>query len=155
MVASVCRYVAENGSAAILVTNRLAGVAPEVTHNPLSSVNKAAHSGFETHWRCHQKSNTGVSVAPQKKNLKNLWFFCINGLFKRFCYYCLTVFSLRSKLNFYFTLKRLYCMGQWLILSDLKSTFFAGNNCLLISYQTQATVYTLRLYKSKTNNMGH
>ena len=33
---------------------------------PLSSKNKAAHSGFETQRRRHQKSKTGVSVAPQK-----------------------------------------------------------------------------------------
>ena len=32
----------------------------------LSSVNKVAHSGFETHRGSHQKSKTGVSVAPQK-----------------------------------------------------------------------------------------
>ena len=31
-----------------------------------ASTNKAAHSGTETQWRCHQKSKTGVSVAPQK-----------------------------------------------------------------------------------------
>ena len=37
-----------------------------VTRVPLPSVNKAAHSGFETQRRCHQKSKTGVSVAPQK-----------------------------------------------------------------------------------------
>ena len=48
-----------------------AGVTPEVnvrehvTHMPLPSSNKAAHSGFGTQ-RHHQKSKTGVSVAPQK-----------------------------------------------------------------------------------------
>ena len=58
------RYVEEN--------KRSAGVAPEVnlregaTHMSVSSTNKAAHSGFETQRRCHQKSKTGVSVAPQK-----------------------------------------------------------------------------------------
>ena len=31
---------------------------------PLPSVNKASHSDFETQGRCHQKSKTGVSVAP-------------------------------------------------------------------------------------------
>ena len=72
------RYVEE---AAMLAAKRSAGVAPEVnlrecvTHMPLPSVNNAAHSGFETQRRCHQKSKTGVSVAPQKglmssKNLK-------------------------------------------------------------------------------------
>ena len=34
---------------------------------PPSSVNKAAHSDFETQRRHHQKSKTGVSVGPQKK----------------------------------------------------------------------------------------
>ena len=36
-----------------------------VTCTPPPSVNKAAHSGFEIQ-RCHQKSKTRVSVAPQK-----------------------------------------------------------------------------------------
>ena len=47
------------------------GVAPEVNFGeriafmPLPSANKATHSGFETQgWR-HQKSKTGVSVAPK------------------------------------------------------------------------------------------
>ena len=66
-----CRYVEEISSAAMLATKRSAGVTPEmnlrecVTHTPLPSANKAAHSGFETQ-RCHKKSKTGVSVAPQK-----------------------------------------------------------------------------------------
>ena len=76
-----CMYVEENGSAAMLAAKWVAGVAPEVnlrdhvTCMPLPSVNKAAHSGFETQRRRCQKSKTGVSVAPQKelipsKNLK-------------------------------------------------------------------------------------
>ena len=36
------------------------------THTSHQSINKAAHSGFETQRRRHQKSKTGVSVAPQK-----------------------------------------------------------------------------------------
>ena len=36
-------------------------------HAPLQSVNKAAHSDFEMQRRHHQKSKTGVSVAPQKE----------------------------------------------------------------------------------------
>ena len=59
---------------------RVAGVTPEVnlkellTHTPPPSVNKAAHSGFQTQRRCHQKSKTGVSAAPQKglMSFKNL-----------------------------------------------------------------------------------
>ena len=56
----------------MLATKRSAGVTPEVnlrecvTHMPLYSSNKAAHCGFETQRRRHQKSDTGVSVAPQK-----------------------------------------------------------------------------------------
>ena len=48
------------------------GVTPEVnlrkhvTCTPLPSANKAAHSGFETQRRHHQKSKTVVSVAPEK-----------------------------------------------------------------------------------------
>ena len=62
------RYVEEISSA----TKRLAGVAPEVnirecvTHTPLPSANKAAHSGFETQRRHHQNTKTGVSVAHKK-----------------------------------------------------------------------------------------
>ena len=65
-------YVEEIGSAAMLATKRSAGIAPEgnlrehVTHMSLPSVNKFAHSGFETQRRHHQKSKTGVSVAPEK-----------------------------------------------------------------------------------------
>ena len=66
------RYVEENGSAAMLATKRSAGVTPEVnlreniTHMPPPSVNKAVHFGFETQRNPHQKSKTGVKVAPQK-----------------------------------------------------------------------------------------
>ena len=68
----VCKYVYENGSAAMLAAKRSAGVAPEVnlreyvTHTPLPNSIKAAHSGFETQSRHHQKYKTGVSVAPKK-----------------------------------------------------------------------------------------
>ena len=66
------RYVEETGLAAILATKRSTGVTPEVnlrecvTCMPLPSANKAAHSGFETQRRYHQKFKTVVSVAPQK-----------------------------------------------------------------------------------------
>ena len=51
----------------MLATHTGKGVAPEVnvergTRTPPLSVNKAAHSGFETQWRHDQKSETGVSV---------------------------------------------------------------------------------------------
>ena len=65
-------YVEQIGSAVMLAAKRSEGVAPEVnlregaTHTPLPSMNKAAHSGFETQSRCHQKSKTRVSVAPQE-----------------------------------------------------------------------------------------
>ena len=55
----------------MLAARRSAGVAPEVkfqeyvTHTPPPSANKATHYGFETRRRHHQKSKTGVSVAPQ------------------------------------------------------------------------------------------
>ena len=57
--------------AAMLAIYTSKGVTPEVNFRecilrmPLSSVNKVAHSGFETQRRCHQKSKTGVSVAPK------------------------------------------------------------------------------------------
>ena len=62
----------ENGSAAMPTTKRSAGVAPEVSFREcvtcmsLPSMNKVAHSGFETQRRHHQKSKIGVSVTPQK-----------------------------------------------------------------------------------------
>ena len=52
-----------------IITGR--GVAQEVnlrehiSRTPLQSLNKAAHSGFETERRRHQKSETGVSVAQK------------------------------------------------------------------------------------------
>ena len=57
--------------AAMLAIYTGRGVAPEVnlreciSHTPPQSSNKAAHSGFETQRRRHQKSETGVSVAPK------------------------------------------------------------------------------------------
>ena len=65
------RYVAENDLAAMLATKRSAGVKPEVNlrecikhiaHMP--SMNEAAPCGFEFQMRHHQKSKTGVLVAP-------------------------------------------------------------------------------------------
>ena len=56
----------------MLETKRSAGATRDVNlmedtiHMPPTSVNKAAHSGFETQRRCHQKSKMGVSVAQQK-----------------------------------------------------------------------------------------
>ena len=56
----------------MLAAKRSAGVTPEVnvrqhvTRTPPTSVSKAAHSGFETQRRRHQKSKTGVSVVLQK-----------------------------------------------------------------------------------------
>ena len=75
-----CRHVEENSSAAMLAAKRSASVAPEVntgehvTSMPLPSVNKAAHSGFETQKRHHQKSKTGVPVAPQKEIMFSKFF---------------------------------------------------------------------------------
>ena len=60
------RYVDEISWAAMLAAKRSAGVTPEVnlmehaTRTPLPSVNKAAHSGFETQRKHHQMSKTGV-----------------------------------------------------------------------------------------------
>ena len=69
-----CRYIEENGLAAMLATKRSVGVTPEVnlreceTCMPPPSMNKVSHSGFETQTqrRHDQKSKTGVSVASQK-----------------------------------------------------------------------------------------
>ena len=76
------RYVEEtSGSAAMLAAKRSAGVTIDVnfrervTCMPPPSANKAAHSGFETQRRCHQKSKTGVSVATQKGLMSSNFFF--------------------------------------------------------------------------------
>ena len=55
------------------------GVASEVNlknpwHTGRETCWQGVHPGFETQGRCHQKSNTGVSVAPQK-GLMSLKFF--------------------------------------------------------------------------------
>ena len=88
-----CRYVEENGSAIMLATKRL-GVAPEVnfrehvTCMPPQSINKAAHSGFETLKRYHQKSKAGVLEAPQKKDLCPQKFFLKKKtLYRKYEYY--------------------------------------------------------------------
>ena len=50
----------------------LAVMPPEVDlgecklHLPLQKANKAAHSGFKTQRRCHQKSKTGCTSGPEK-----------------------------------------------------------------------------------------
>ena len=70
----------------MLAANRPAGVAPEVnlrehiSHMLLPSANKAAHSGFETQRRRHQKTKRGVSVAPQKGLMSSKFFFKKNGI---------------------------------------------------------------------------
>ena len=75
------RYMEEIGSAAMLATNKSAGETLEVnfrdyvTHTSPPSTSKAAHSGFETQRRHHQKSITGVSVVPQKGLLSSKKYF--------------------------------------------------------------------------------
>ena len=71
------RYVEKNGSAAyMLVTKRSAGVTPEVnlrehiTHIPLSNMNKAIHSGFETQRKNHQKSKMDIPIKRSCVNQK-------------------------------------------------------------------------------------
>ena len=43
----------------------------EVTRTPQLSANKAAHSGFETQIRRHQKSKSGVSMTLQKGRMSS------------------------------------------------------------------------------------
>ena len=62
---------------------------------PPPSVNKDAHSGFETQRRHHQKSKTGLSVAPQKNmsftnvkkssNIPKVWKCQFPQLYAMFC----------------------------------------------------------------------
>ena len=68
------RVAGKDGLAAILAAKRSAGIAPEVNlkecviRMPLPSVNKSAQR------RRHQKSITGVSVAPQKDSCPPYFF---------------------------------------------------------------------------------
>ena len=65
----VCRYVDQKGSAAMLTSLESAGVAPEVNLR-ITQARKAPKKGstlaLKPGVRYHQKSNTGVSVAPGK-----------------------------------------------------------------------------------------
>ena len=61
----------EKGSGAMLTSIQSAGVAPEVNLRNLwcagkEACNRGTHPGFETQGRHHQKSGTGLSVAPTK-----------------------------------------------------------------------------------------
>ena len=44
------------------------------SHTPPPSANKAANFDFKTQRRYHQKSKTGVSVAPQKELMSSNFF---------------------------------------------------------------------------------
>ena len=74
------RYVEENGLTAMLAAKRSAGVPPKVnlrecvTCNSPPSTNKAAHSGFETQRKCHQKSKTGKVSGPTKGLMSSNFF---------------------------------------------------------------------------------
>ena len=54
-------FITELRSAGVVIEVNLK---ERVKCTPPPSVNKAAHSGFETQGRCHRKFKTGVSVAP-------------------------------------------------------------------------------------------
>ena len=54
----VCKYADSKGLAVMLACKQSAGDAPEV--------NLRIHPGFEIQGTHHQKSKTGVSVAPRK-----------------------------------------------------------------------------------------
>ena len=68
-----------------------------VIHKALPSVNKTAHSGFETQRRHHQKSKTGVSLAPQHNNMSS------KNLKKRVFCYGLHVNFLLDKFDLFLT----------------------------------------------------
>ena len=56
----------------MLAVTRLAGVTPEMNlrNNLQARKHTSIHPGFETQGRRHQKSKTGVSVAPQKAQVR-------------------------------------------------------------------------------------
>ena len=75
----VCKYMDENGSAAMLAAKRSAGVTPEVNlkilfTQAMKHACEGSHPGFETQGRHHQKSKTGISVAPQKGLMSSNFF---------------------------------------------------------------------------------
>ena len=62
----VCKYVDQNGLAAMLASKRTAGVSPKVNLSNLLHASDEAHkpgiySGFETPDRHHQQAKKGVS----------------------------------------------------------------------------------------------
>ena len=76
------RYMEEIGSAAMLAAKRSAGVTPEVNLKecvkcmPPPSADKAAHFGFETQRRHHQKSkNRGISGPTKRTHVLQILFF--------------------------------------------------------------------------------
>ena len=79
----------ENSLAAMMIAKTSAGVKPEVnlrgfvTYTPLLSMNKAAHSVFETQTRHHQKTKTGLSLAPQKDIWPLIFFLKTFKMFKK------------------------------------------------------------------------
>ena len=109
----------------MLATKRSAGVAPEVnlrghiSHIPLPSVNKTAHSGFETQRRCHQKSTTGVSVASQKGLMSSKKFIKKNIPPHAKCEY----FSFLFLIPFCFPLDNFLFLFSWLIVD----VFYLGS----------------------------
>ena len=82
------RYVEEDTLAAKLATKRSAGVTQEVnlretvTCMPLPSVNKAAHSDFETQRRYRQTSQNGGYQWPYKRtdDLQKNFFYTLWGV---------------------------------------------------------------------------
>ena len=64
----VWKYVDQKGWAVVLTSKQSAGVTPEVNLR-ITQARKLArviHPSFETQGRRHQKSKTGISVAPRK-----------------------------------------------------------------------------------------
>ena len=76
------RYMEEIGSAVMLAAKRSAGVTPEVNLRecvkcmPPPSADKAAHFGFETQRRHHQKSkNRDISGPTKRTHVLQILFF--------------------------------------------------------------------------------
>ena len=68
----MCWYKDQNGLLSMLAVERSVGVAPQVIlknslYTGAVARKPVIHSGFEIQRRRHQKSKTGVSVAPQKR----------------------------------------------------------------------------------------
>ena len=125
------RYVEEISSAAILATKRSAGVIPEVnlredvTCVPLPSTNKAAHYGFETQRRRHQKSK-------KIKRSRQLFHYFIKYWLITFLFNCLKIKEIFSFSEKNSTIQSIYG-GVCQDVAEKEQLWEPHSNCKVLS----------------------